>query len=56
MADFNYIEWQIAKKGRNYTYANYCKEQYRIETMKKLIKVYHMFHEKLKMFPLINLN
>lgn len=56
MANFNYIEYRIAKKGKNYTYANYRKEQYRIELMKKLTKIYHMFHEKLKKVLLINLN
>ena len=56
MTNFNYIEWKIAEKGKSYTYANYRKEHYRIETMKKLIKIYHIFYDKLKMFPLINLN
>ena len=56
MKKWYYTEWKIAEKEGNNSYANSCKEQYRLETMKQLIKCYHMYHEKLKMFPLLNLN
>ena len=56
METFYYNEWFDAEKNKNYELASICKNLYRSLVMKRLIKNYNEFYEKLKMFPLLNLN
>ena len=53
---FYYTEWQIAEKNGDFNYAEGCKDEYRRIVMKRLIKSFNQFDERLKQFPLINLN
>lgn len=53
---FYYREWHEAQKDGNTRYANECKEQYRKLVMQEKIKPYHFYSDKLKMFPILNLN
>ena len=53
---FIYDEWKQAEKSGDLTYAKNMKEAYRKLVMKKMTKPHHYYHDKLKMFPMINLN
>lgn len=56
LSDFYYTEWKNAEKEGNIEYAKNCKEIYRELIMRKITKSHHFFHEKLKLYPMINLN
>ncbi len=53
---FYYIEWKLAEKDNNDAYAQQLKEYYRSLVMKRLVKKHNEFYDKLKMFPIINMN
>ena len=53
---FYFDEWKLAEEKGNIKYANSMKEMYRELTMQMLTKEYHQRDDRLKMFPLINLN
>lgn len=56
LSDFYRGEWRRAEKEGDVEYAKNCKEVYRGLIMLKIKKSYHFVHEKLKMYPMINLN
>lgn len=53
---FWYKEWKYAEDNEDYCYAEMCKEKYRELVLLSIIKSHHFYIEKLKQFPMINLN
>lgn len=56
MKDFYYKEMQRAKKNHDYEYADICREMYRELVMDELKAPYVFIDNRLKQFPVINLN
>lgn len=54
--DFYYNEWQTEEKNGKQLYEESCKQLYRECVMLEIIKPYHFYHDKLKLYPLIILN
>ena len=54
--NFYYREWKEAESDGKTDYAKQCKDEYRKLVMKKLIKPYNQVYDKLRMYPMINLN
>lgn len=53
---FFYSEWKQAESEQNKDYALSCKEKYRELTMKSMERPWNYINDKLKMFPIIQLN
>ena len=56
MIKYYYIEWHYAEQDGNKEYAASCKNQYMKLVMEKLIKPYNYYNQKIKRFPMVNLN
>ncbi len=56
MKHFYYLEWQNARKDGDLQYANHCKEKYKDLVMSDIVKPFHFYDVKLRMYPIINLN
>jgi hypothetical protein len=54
--NFYYRQWKEAEKDGNKDYIDSCKEHYRRLVMEKITQPYNYVHDKLRMYPMINLN